>query len=207
MKTVHAAICGILFLALLVSPGRAVSDILSLPIAGDAYIEEAHATLILPKKPGSVTGDVAIRSGIMMNDEVTLVQGVVSNSPSGSYCNDGGEKWCSFAYISTLDKFNSKTQIWEQSTYVDGKLSSTVASSRGQVGIAFYLTILCADGSACAEHPEHSWTNVSVVLNKADRNFGRRKELKFNATGGNMTSSDGKTWKIDDIKVPAQKAN
>ncbi|KAK6206910.1 hypothetical protein QIS74_13398 [Colletotrichum tabaci] len=205
MKTVHTAICSIL--AILVSQGRAISDILTLPTTGDAYIEEARATLVLPKIPDSVKGDLAIRSGIMMNDKETFIQGVASNSATGSYCNDGGKKWCTFAYTMT-DKLNSKTQIWEQNVYVDGKLSSSDTNSRGQVGNAFYLSILCADGNACAELPAHSWKDVSVVLNKADKDFGRSKVLNFGATGGDMTTTDsGKTWKFETIKVPTQKAN
>ncbi|WQF78797.1 hypothetical protein CDEST_03811 [Colletotrichum destructivum] len=226
MKTLHTVICSIL--AVLVSQGRAISDILTLPTTGDAYIEEARATLVLPKVPDSVKGDIAIRSGIMMNDKETFIQGVVSNSPTGSYCNDGGKKWCSFAYtitgstptfgtpkscspgaaVKTEYKLNSKTQIWEQNVYVDGKSSSSVTNSRGQVGNVFYLSILCADGNACAEHPAHSWKDVSVVLNKADKDFGSSKVLNFGATGGDMKTSDGgKTWKFETIKVPAQKAN
>lgn len=81
MKTVHTAICSIL--AILVSQGRAISDILTLPTTGDAYIEEARATLVLPKVPDSVKGDLAIRSGIMMNDKETFIQGVASNSATG----------------------------------------------------------------------------------------------------------------------------
>ncbi|GJC91379.1 hypothetical protein ColKHC_00205 [Colletotrichum higginsianum] len=179
MKTVHTAICSIL--AILVSQGRAISDILTLPTTGDAYIEEARATLVLPKLPDSVKGDLAIRSGIMMNDKETFIQGVASNSATGSYCNDGGKKWCTFAYTMT---------------------------GKGQVGNAFYLSILCADGNACAELPAHSWKDVSVVLNKADKDFGRSKALNFGATGGDMTTTDGgKTWKFETIKVPAQKAS
>ncbi|CCF45724.1 hypothetical protein CH063_00568 [Colletotrichum higginsianum] len=205
MKTVHTAICSIL--AILVSQGRAISDILTLPTTGDAYIEEARATLVLPKLPDSVKGDLAIRSGIMMNDKETFIQGVASNSATGSYCNDGGKKWCTFAYTMT-DKLNSKTQIWTQNVYVDGKISSSDTNSKGQVGNAFYLSILCADGNACAELPAHSWKDVSVVLNKADKDFGRSKALNFGATGGDMTTTDGgKTWKFETIKVPAQKAS
>ncbi|TQN64326.1 hypothetical protein CSHISOI_11096 [Colletotrichum shisoi] len=205
MKTLHTAICGIL--AILVSQGRAISDILTLPTTGDAYIEEVRATLVLPKVPESAKGDIAIRSGIMMNDKDTFIHGVISNSPTGSFCNDGGKKWCSFAYTVT-DKLNSKTQMWEQNVYVDGKPSSSVTNSRGQVGNVFYLSILCADGDTCAEHPAHSWKDVYVVLNKADKDFGRSKVLNFGATGGDMASSDsGKSWKFETIKVPAQKAS
>jgi hypothetical protein len=81
MKGVQATIGG--GLAALVGLAQANSDIVSLYTTGSAYITEASATLVLPKIPSSVSGDVAIWSAIMMENQASFLQGVTSNSPSG----------------------------------------------------------------------------------------------------------------------------
>lgn len=84
MKGVQATIGSAL--AALVGLAQANSDIVSLYTSGNAYITEASATLVLPKFPSSVSGDVAIWSAIMMENQASFLQGVTSNSPSG-YCS------------------------------------------------------------------------------------------------------------------------
>lgn len=81
MKGPSKAIGGVL--ATLVGLTQANSDIVSLFTNGAAYIQEASATLVLPKLPSSVSGDVAIWSAIMMENQASFLQGVTSNSPSG----------------------------------------------------------------------------------------------------------------------------
>ncbi|KAF9876610.1 hypothetical protein CkaCkLH20_06018 [Colletotrichum karsti] len=224
MKGVRAAIGGAL--AALISQVQANSDIVTLFTNGDAYIQEASATLVLPKLPSSISGDVAIWSAIMMENEASFLQGVTSNSPSGSYCGDSGKNWCNFAYtlvgsnptvgdavtaspgseIKTHYKLNPSTQLWDQNVYVDGKLLSTVSTSKGQHGNIFYISIECASGG-CAQHPAHSWKDVSVVLSKADQSFKHSGNWDHGATGGAMSTTDGgKTWNFGTINVPAQKA-
>jgi len=80
MKGIYSAV-GVI--ATLLAQARANSDIISLYTSGDAYITEASATLVLPQLPASVTGDVALWSAIMMENEASFLQGVTSNSPSG----------------------------------------------------------------------------------------------------------------------------
>lgn len=70
-------------LATLIGQAQANSDIVSLFTNGNGYIQEASATLVLPILPGSVSGDVAIWSAIMMENQASFLQGVTSNSPSG----------------------------------------------------------------------------------------------------------------------------
>ena len=76
MKGVYAA------LSVFVALGQANSDIVTL-YANKAYIQEANATLVLPELPNPVTGDVALWSAIMMQNEASFIQGVTSNYPSG----------------------------------------------------------------------------------------------------------------------------
>ncbi|KAI7779502.1 uncharacterized protein LA080_000785 [Diaporthe eres] len=224
MKGIQATVGGVL--AALASLAQANSDIVSLYTSGSAYIQEASATLVLPKLPSSVSGDVAIWSAIMMENQASFLQGVTSNSPSGSYCNDQGKNWCNFAYtlvgsnptvgkavtaspgstVKTIYKLNSSTQLWDQNVYIDGKLLSTVSTSKGQHGDIFYISIECASGS-CAEHPAHSWQDVSVVLSEADQSFKHSGSWAHGATGGAMSSPDGgKTWNFTTINIPAQQA-
>ncbi|KAL0929707.1 uncharacterized protein CTRU02_215350 [Colletotrichum truncatum] len=224
MKGINAAIGGVL--AAIIGQVQANSDIVSLFTNGGAYIQEASATLVLPKLPSSVSGDVAIWSAIMMENQASFLQGVTSNSPSGSYCGDGGKNWCNFAYtlvgstptvgkpvtasagstVRTHYKLNSSTQLWDQNVYVDGKLVSSVSTSKGQRGEIFYISIECASGN-CAATPAHSWKDVSIVLNKADQSFGHSGGWEHGATGGAMSSPDGgKTWKFATLSIPAQKA-
>lgn len=81
MKGVQATVGSVL--ATLAGLAQANSDIVSLYTSGSAYIQEASATLVLPKLPSSVSGDVAIWSAIMMENQASFLQGVTSNSPSG----------------------------------------------------------------------------------------------------------------------------
>ncbi|KAI8291711.1 hypothetical protein K4K60_000527 [Colletotrichum sp. SAR11_57] len=241
MKGIQATVGGMI--AALASLAQANSDIVTLFTNGNAYIQEASATLVLPELPSAISGDVAIWSAIMMQNEASFLQGVTSNSPSGSYCEDGGKNWCNFAYtlvgsnptvgtpvkasagstVRTHYKLNSSTQLWDQNVYVDGKLVSTVNTSKGQHGNIFYISIECASGG-CANHPAHSWSHssrqpkpeansfiawkdVSIVLSEADKSFGHSGSWEHGATGGAMTTSDGgKTWNIATLNIPAQKA-
>ncbi|KAH9235777.1 hypothetical protein K456DRAFT_1831997 [Colletotrichum gloeosporioides 23] len=203
MKGIKATVGGMI--AALASLAQANSDIVTLFTNGNAYIQEASATLVLPELPSAISGDVAIWSAIMMQNEASFLQGVTSNSPSGSYCEDGGKNWCNFAYT-LVDKLNSSTQLWDQNVYVDGKLVSTVNTSKGQHGDIFYISIECASGG-CANHPAHTWKDVSIVLSEADKSFGHSGSWEHGATGGAMTTSDGgKTWNIATLNIPAQKA-
>ncbi|KAJ0107731.1 hypothetical protein J7T55_010338 [Diaporthe amygdali] len=143
-----------------------------------------------------------------------------------SYCNDGGKNWCNFAYtlvgsdptvgkavtaspgstVRTNYKLNSSTQLWDQNVYIDDKLVSSVSTSKGEHGDIFYISIECASGS-CAQHPAHSWEDVSVVLSEADESFKHSGSWAHGATGGAMTSPDGgKTWNFSTINIPAQQA-
>ncbi|KAH0426670.1 hypothetical protein CcaCcLH18_10178 [Colletotrichum camelliae] len=207
MKGIQATVGGMV--AALASLAQANSDIVTLFTNGNAYIQEASATLVLPQLPGAISGD-----------------GVTSNSPSGSYCEDGGKNWCNFAYtlvgsnptvgtpvkaspgstVRTHYKLNSSTQLWDQNVYVDDKLVSTVNTSKGQHGNIFYISIECASGG-CANHPAHTWKDVSIVLSEADKSFGHTGSWEHGATGGAMSTSDGgKTWNIATLNIPAQKA-
>ncbi|KAJ0357981.1 hypothetical protein COL154_009633 [Colletotrichum chrysophilum] len=96
MKGIQATVGGMI--AALASLAQANSDIVTLFTNGNAYIQEATATLVLPELPSAISGDVAIWSAIMMQNEASFLQGVTSNSPRGSYCEDGGKNWCNFAY-------------------------------------------------------------------------------------------------------------
>ncbi|KAK1708772.1 hypothetical protein BDP67DRAFT_410310 [Colletotrichum lupini] len=216
MKGTNTAIGGVL--AILLGLTQANSDIVSLFTNGAAYIQEASATLVLPKLPSSVPGDVAIWSAIMMENQASFLQGVTSNSPRKS--------WCNFAYtlvgsnptvgdpvtaspgstIRTHYKLNSATNLWDQDVYIDNKLASSVSTSKGQKGNIFYISIECASGG-CAEHPAHSWEDVSIVLTQADESFGHTGGWDHGATGGDMSSPDGgKTWNFSTLNIPAQKA-
>jgi hypothetical protein len=57
-------------------------DFITLHTNGDAWIQEAIATLVLPEIPETVTGDIALWSAIMMDDyNGDFLQGVTSSSP------------------------------------------------------------------------------------------------------------------------------
>ena len=62
--------------------GSTNKDFITLHTNGDAWIQEAIATLVLPKVPETVTGDIALWSAIMMDDyNGDFLQGVTSSSP------------------------------------------------------------------------------------------------------------------------------
>ncbi|GKT61826.1 hypothetical protein CT0861_06361 [Colletotrichum tofieldiae] len=106
MKGSHATVSAIL--STVIGLIQANSDIVSLYTNGVAYIQEASATLLLPELPSSSSGDVAIWSAIMMDNQASFLQGVTSNSPSG---------------------------LWDQNVYVDGKLVSSVSTSWENVSV------------------------------------------------------------------------
>ncbi|OHW90303.1 hypothetical protein CSPAE12_11104 [Colletotrichum incanum] len=208
MKGSHATVSA--FLSTAISLIQANSDIVSLHTNGVAYIQEASATVVLPELPSPLSGDVAIWSAIMMNNQASFLQGVTSSSPSGH------------TLLNLADKLNKGTRLWDQNVYVDGKLVSSVSTStsplmrpeqpniihagKGQTGEIFYISIECASGN-CPDHPAHSWTNVSIVLSNADESFKHAGSWAHGASGGAVSSPDGgRTWNFDTINVPAQKA-
>ncbi|KKY20519.1 hypothetical protein UCDDS831_g04566 [Diplodia seriata] len=198
-------------------------DVVTLQASTDAWIQEATATLVVGDVPNPITGDVALWSAIMMQNEASFLQGVTENAPEGSgYCTNLGSNWCNFAYaligsnakagtpvkaaagsrIKTHYKLNSDTQMWDQNLYVNDELVSSVSTSKGEHGELFYISIECAAGT-CATAPAHSWEDVSIVLSQADESFGHTGGWEQGATGGEMTSSDGgKTWNFTTLEIP-----
>lgn len=84
MRTSHAAISVLLTL---VGQSRANKDVISLYTNTGVYIEEASATLVLGDTPSPMTGDVALWSAIMM-DQQDFLQGVTENdSPRYVACD------------------------------------------------------------------------------------------------------------------------
>ncbi|SPJ72607.1 uncharacterized protein FTOL_02336 [Fusarium torulosum] len=201
-------------------------DVVTLFAKTNAYIQEASATLVLGDIPNPITGDVALWSAIMMQNQDSFLQGVTQNSPEGlGYCSSLGKKWCNFAYalvngssqpkngtpvkaspgsrVTTHYKLNSQTQMWDQNVYIDNALVSTISTSKGQHGEIFYISMECAAGT-CSTTPAHSWEDVSITLSKADESFGQNSGWEQGATGGKMSTSDGgKTWRFTTLDVPA----
>ncbi|KAI6912104.1 hypothetical protein KC318_g2230 [Hortaea werneckii] len=181
----------------LISKISANKDVITLNTNGEAWIQEATATLVVPKLPGEITGDIALWSAIMMNDfSGDFLQGVTQSSPASlGYCNIDDE-WCNFAY--TLKGSNPTV-----GKAVVAKPGSKVQTHcKGQHGTTFYISIECASGT-CDDAPAHSWEDVSIVLNQADQSFGHSGDWQFGAQGGAMsTSDDGKTWSFSKLSVP-----
>ncbi|KAH6898071.1 hypothetical protein B0T10DRAFT_555408 [Thelonectria olida] len=213
-------------LSTLVHQAVANLDVVTLYAKSTAYIQESSATLVLGDVPNPITGDVALWSAIMMQNQASFLQGVTENAPEGlGYCTNLGKNWCNFAYalinqsteakngtpvkaapgsrIKTHYKLNSTTQMWDQNLYVNGELVSSISTSKGQHGEIFYISIECAAGT-CATAPAHSWEDVSITLSKADPSFGHTGGWEQGATGGEMSTSDGgKTWQFSTLNVPA----
>ncbi|KAL1651744.1 hypothetical protein SLS61_005115 [Didymella pomorum] len=186
-------------------------DIITLPVNGNTWIQEAEATLILGDVPKEITGDAALWSAIMM-DQQDFLQGVTQNSPGRNWCNfaytlkgssvtNGTPVKASAEYIT--DKLNSSTNLWDQNLYINDKLVSHVSTSKGQHGKIFYVSVECA-AQPCTTVPAHSWENISVTLNQADQSFKHSGAWEYQATGGAMSTADnGKTWKFAKLNVPA----
>ncbi|KAH6612178.1 hypothetical protein C7974DRAFT_419068 [Boeremia exigua] len=208
----------------LIALAQANLDVVTLYVNGDNYITEASATLVLGKAPSPQgSGDAALWSAIMMENDASFLQGVTQNSAQSYWCsNSPATQWCNFAYtlvgsqatagkavtaspgskVKTTYKLNSSTQLWDQNVSIDGKLVSTVNTSKGQHGKIFYISLECASGT-CASAGAHSWENVTIVLNKADLSFKHSGSWEYGATGGEMTTPDnGKTWKLSTLSIP-----
>jgi hypothetical protein len=63
----------------LIQQSAANLDVITLPANGNTYIQEVEASLILGDVPNPITGDVALWSAIMMDQD--FLQGVSQNSP------------------------------------------------------------------------------------------------------------------------------
>ncbi|KAF3006548.1 hypothetical protein E8E13_006020 [Curvularia kusanoi] len=222
MKASWTALCTLLSL---VNQSSANLDIITLPAWGSTWIQEAVATLVLADVPASITGDVALWSAIMM-DQDDFLQGVTQNSPGSTWCQNLGRNWCNFAYmlkgssvthgapvkassgdrIKTHYKLNSTTKLWDQDLYINDKLVSHVSTSKEQHGNVFYVSVECA-AKPCTTVPAHSWENISVTLNQPDQSFKHTGSWEHGASGGAMSTTDnGKTWKFSKLNVPAMVA-
>ncbi|CAI6016767.1 unnamed protein product [Clonostachys chloroleuca] len=201
-------------------------DVVTLYAKSNAYIQEASATLVLGDVPNPITGDVALWSAIMMENQASFLQGVTENAPAGlGYCYNLGKQWCNFAYalingssepkngnpvkaapgsrVKTHYKLNSSTQEWDQDVYIDNQLVSSISTSKGQHGWIFYISVECAAGT-CSTAPAHSWEDVTITLSQADPSFGHTDNWDQGATGGEMLTPDGgKTWKLTSLEIPA----
>ncbi|KAF9700077.1 hypothetical protein EKO04_001315 [Ascochyta lentis] len=222
MKASWAAIGAFLSL---VHQSSANLDVITLPTNGNAWIQEAVATLVLGDVPSDGNGDVALWSAIMM-DQQDFLQGVTQHSPESPWCENLGQNWCNFAYtlkgssvtngtpvkaapgdrVKTHYKLNPSTNLWDQNLYVNDKLVSQVSTSKGQHGKIFYISIECA-AQPCGTAPAHSWEDISVTLNEADQTFKSTGAWEHGATGGAMSTADGgKTWNFSKLDVPAMVA-
>ncbi|EXK77227.1 hypothetical protein FOQG_18059 [Fusarium oxysporum f. sp. raphani 54005] len=199
-------------LAALFQQATANLDVVTLFAKADAYIQEASATLVLGDIPNPITGDVALWSAIMMQNQDSFLQGVTQNSPEGATLrmrsstaakNGTPVKASPGSRVTTHYKLNSQTQMWDQNVYIDVELASTVSTSKGQHGGIFYISMECAAGT-CSTTPAHSWEDVSIPLSQADESFGQNGGWEQGATGGEMSTSDGgKTWKFTTLEIPA----
>lgn len=70
-------------LALILQQAAANLDVVTLGTRSGVYIQEASATLVLPAIPNPISGDVALWSAIMMQNQESFLQGVTENAPAG----------------------------------------------------------------------------------------------------------------------------
>jgi hypothetical protein len=70
-------------LAMLLQQAAANLDVVTLIAQPGVYIQEASATLVLPDIPNPISGDVALWSAIMMQNQQSFLQGVTENAPPG----------------------------------------------------------------------------------------------------------------------------
>lgn len=70
-------------LSALIHQSIANLDVITLYAKTSAYIQEASATLVVGDVPNPITGDVALWSAIMMENQASFLQGVTENAPQG----------------------------------------------------------------------------------------------------------------------------
>jgi hypothetical protein len=70
-------------LSALIQHSIANLDVVTLYAKPNAYIQEASATLVVGDVPNPITGDVALWSAIMMENQASFLQGVTENAPQG----------------------------------------------------------------------------------------------------------------------------
>ncbi|KAL0933714.1 uncharacterized protein CTRU02_210513 [Colletotrichum truncatum] len=89
-----------------------------------------------------------------------------------------------------------------QKVYMDGKLVSqqTDKTQAGQRPSYLYSSNECYLGT-CGTVNGYTWENITVVLEKADADFGQTLDLLGASSGAVKTADNGKTWNVDSIKI------
>ncbi|KAF3044260.1 hypothetical protein E8E12_000971 [Didymella heteroderae] len=168
---------------LLIHKSAANLDIITLPANGNTWIQEAEATLILGDVPEEITGDAALWSAIMM-DQQDFLQGVTQNSPESTWCQNLGRNWCNFAY--TL----------KGSSVTNGTPVRASAGDRIRTHYRLNSSTNLWDQNLLGEHLCDFESSRPV--------FKHSGAWEYDAAGGAMSTADnGMTWKLTKLNVPA----
>ncbi|KAH6655174.1 hypothetical protein BKA67DRAFT_657128 [Truncatella angustata] len=194
------------------------------PTASGVHIVKATYSLIPPSTPcGYATsgGNEELALWIGVQDDPTnqdvmqenFVQPLLNWAPSqkqtGCDTSDNTE-WCVAASTYTPEGQNGQTYepiaagaqldfeitvdgSVTQSVYADGKLISTQTDSEGMVPAVFYGANECYLQS-CGTLDSYSWTNITVQLSAADKNYGSTLSLTNAVSDGFATADGGITW-------------
>ncbi|KAF4781303.1 hypothetical protein HER10_EVM0009988 [Colletotrichum scovillei] len=89
-----------------------------------------------------------------------------------------------------------------QKVWINGAMVSqqTDVDGNGKAPTYIYSSNECYQG-ACGTLPAYSWSNLTIVLAKADKTFGDSLQLTGATSTGIKTTDDGKTWHVDAIKI------
>lgn len=151
------------------------------PVGNNSWIREATATLLVPNPPNPVIGNTVLWVG-MGTDKGDLIQGINNNYPADTLrdaCSNLGKNWCVAAYalVKTGDnsqasnsgpkstsapgsqvtmhyKYNDATQMYDQDVSVNGKVVSTVSSSKGHHAMGWGTALECTT-KPCGTVPAH----------------------------------------------------
>ncbi|KAL0575524.1 hypothetical protein V5O48_006447 [Marasmius crinis-equi] len=198
------------------------------PVGSGSWIREATATLVVPNAPNPAVGNTVLWVG-MGTDKGDLIQGINNNYPKdtlGDACSNLAGNWCVAAYtlaktgdnsqtsisgpkanskpgqqVTMHYKYNDFTQQYDQDLAVDGKVVSTISSSKGHHAMGWGTALECTT-KPCGTVPAHAWTNVKITLNTPDPNYIQTNWKGPGVTGNMVTNDGGKTWTVDRISIP-----
>ncbi|KAH7028612.1 hypothetical protein B0J12DRAFT_683201 [Macrophomina phaseolina] len=87
-----------------------------------------------------------------------------------------------------------------QKVWKGGELISSQSDNPGLKLAVFYSGNECY-GADCGTLNGYSWSNITVTLNKADKNFGNTLSLTGATSDGFTTSDGGVTWHAEEIRI------
>ncbi|KAJ3541382.1 hypothetical protein NM208_g4636 [Fusarium decemcellulare] len=124
-------------------------------------------------------------------------------APNNEWCvaastYDGAGQQVAQPYVAIPSNSDLKFELTVDSS--NAVTQKSAEDKNGKPPKAIFSSNECYLGT-CGTLKGYSWSDVTVVLQKADNNFGKTLSLTGATSSGLSTSDGGKTWKAKSIKI------